>query len=391
MEDMKLAKCLFTVLFCILIAMVLPLSAQTKTKIEDKYLMYVGTYSQRDSKGIYVYRYELASGLVTPLGVAAESKDPSFLAIHPNHKFLYAVNESSYKGQTSGGLSAFSINADTGKLTPLNDVASRGADPCHLSIDRTGKYVLVANYTGGNVAVFPLLEDGRIGESSAFDQHKGTGPNASRQEAPHAHWIDLSPDNRFVLNADLGLDEIVVYRFDAGNGSLSPNDPPFAKVEPGAGPRHVAFHPNGKFVYVINELNSTVTTFSFDGKAGTLITLGVVPTLPASFKDENSPAEIVVHPSGKFVYASNRGHDSIAVFKVDPRKGTLTFVAHTPTQGKAPRNFEIDPAGKRMFVANHQSDNIVVFNIDPISGKLAPTGQEFKVSAPVCIRFMAQK
>jgi len=387
MDAMEMTRSLLTLLVTTFAAIPMIASAQTN----NKYLVYVGTYSQRGSQGIYVYRYDAGTGQMTPLGVAAQTKDPSFLVIHPNRKWLYAVNEGqTYKGQASGGVSAFAIDRATGKLAFLNEVASRGTDPCYIALDRTGKFALVANYSSGSVAVFPVLADGRLGEASAFDQHQGSGPNHARQEGPHAHWIDLSPDNRFALNADLGLDEILVYRFDAAKGSLTPNDPPFAKVDPGAGPRHIAFAPSGKFVYVISEIKATITSFSYDPKNGVLKKLEVVPTLPPDFKGENTSAEIVIHPNGRFLYVSNRGHDSIALFAIDPKSGRLTFVAYTPTQGKEPRNFEIDPSGTRLFVANQESDNIVEFQIDPKSGRLTPTGQEFKVSAPVCIRFMAE-
>ena len=377
------------VLFLIIASLAPATSAQTAKPTSHKYLMYVGTYTVRDSQGVYAYRYDSVSGQLEPLGLAAKTSNPSFLVVHPNHRFLYVANEDhDYQGQSSGIVSAFSIDPKTGKLTLLNQLASRGADPCHISVDSKGKFVLVANYTGGNLAVFPILEDGRLGEASEFIQHKGTGPNKERQEAAHAHWIDVSADNRFVLTADLGLDQVFVYGFDAGKGGLTPNEPPSAKLAPGAGPRHVAFHPNGRFVYVINELNSTVTTFSYDAKGGTLHELQTVPSLPKEFTEENSPAEIVVHPKGKFLYGSNRGHDSIVVYAIDPKKGTLTLVEHVPTKGKAPRNFEIDPEGKRLLVANQETDNIVVFRINAKTGRLTPTGQEIKVPAPVCIRFM---
>ena len=375
----RISLCLLLLIFC----------SSAVFAEAKKYLAYVGTYTVRGSKGIYAYRYDASTGQLEDLGLAAETPSPSFVAIHPNHKFLYAVNETDeYQGQSSGIVSAFSIDAKTGKLTLLNQMASRGASPCHISLDHTGKFVLVANYTGGNLAVFPVGKDGRLGEAADFIQHQGSGPNHDRQEKAHAHWIDLSPDNRFALNADLGLDEVFVYRFDATKGKLTPNDPPFAKVADGAGPRHVAFHPNGRFAYVINELNSTVTTFSYDAKAGRLHELQSVPTLPEDFSGKSTTAEIVVHPSGKFVYASNRGHDSLAVFVVDPSKGTLKFVEHVPVKGKTPRNFEIDPTGKRLLVANQESDNLVEFAIDATTGKLTATGTEIKVPAPVCIRFL---
>jgi 6-phosphogluconolactonase len=387
MDGMKLPRGFSSYLSVLLLVI---FSSSAVLAEANKYLVYVGTYTVRGSKGIYAYRYDASTGQLEDLGLAAETPSPSFLAISPNHKFLYAVNETGdYKGQSSGIVSAFSIDTKTGKLTLLNQVASRGADPCHISLDHTGKFVLVANYTGGNLAVFPVGEDGRLGETSDFVQHNGSGPNHERQEKAHAHWIDLSPDNRFALNADLGLDEVFVYKFNASKGKLTPNDPPFAKVDPGAGPRHLAFHPNGKFAYVIDEMKSTVATFSYKASAGTLHELQVVPTLPKDFSGESTTAEVVIHPNGKFLYGSNRGHDSLAVFAIDPSKGTLKFVEHVSVKGKTPRSFAIDPAGKRLLVANQESDNMVEFAIDASTGKLTPTGIELKVPAPVCVKFMA--
>jgi 6-phosphogluconolactonase len=357
-----------------------------------KYLVYVGTYTGDDtkSKGIYAFRYDAATAQVTPLGLAAETTSPSFVAVHPNGKFLYAVNElANYKGPNSGGVSAFAIDRATGKLTFLNELPSRGADPCYITVDKTGKFVLVANYTGGSVIVYPILEDGRLGEASAFVQHTGHGPNAERQEGPHAHSIDLSPDNRFAFVDDLGLDEVLVYKFDAAKGSLTPNNPPFAKLDPGAGPRHFALRPDGKFAYVVAEMGRSVTVFSNDASRGTLQHLQTVTTLPADFTGRNDDAEIEVHPSGKFLYASNRGHESIAVFAIDSAKGTLTTVEITSTGGKEPRSFEIDPTGTLLFAANQKSDNIVIFKIDAKTGKLTPTGQVLDVASPVCVKFLA--
>jgi 6-phosphogluconolactonase len=359
-----------------------------------KYIFYVGTYTADDgkatqSKGIYAFRYDAATAEITPLGLAAETTNPSWVVVHPNGNFLYATNElKDYKGPNSGGLSAFSIDHATGKLTFLNEVASRGADPCYASVDRTGKYLLVANYTGGSVAVFPIQQDGKLGEASAFIQHNGHGPNAQRQEAAHAHSIDLSPDNRFAFVDDLGLDELKIYRFDSSKGTLTPNDPPFAKVEAGAGARHFALAPSGKFAYVVDEMGSKVSVFASDLSNGTLHPLQTISTIPADFKGENDDAEIHIHPSGKFLYASNRGHDSIAVFSIDPGKGTLTLVEVTPTQGKIPRSFEIDPTGTLLFAANQKSDNIVVFKIDANTGRLTPTGKVLSVATPVAIKFM---
>jgi len=367
------------------------LAAAARAEQRGKYIFYVGTYTEdgSKSKGIYAYRFDADTGQITSLGLAAETTNPSFVALHPNGRFLYAVNEvGNYKGPNSGGVSAFSIDRAMGKLTFLNEVPSRGADPCYIIVDKTGKYVLVANYTGGSIAVFPVLEDGKLGEASAFVQHTGHGTNPSRQEGPHAHSIDLSPDNRLAMVDDLGLDELLVYKFDSAKGSLTPNDPPFAKLDPGAGPRHFALHPSGKFAYVISEMQSTVTVFSNDEKTGTLLRLQTISALPKDFTGQNDDAEIQMHPFGKFLYASNRGSDTIAVFATDPSKGTLTPVEYTPTQGKLPRSFEIDPTGKFLFAANQKSDNIVVFRIDVKTGRLTPTGQVLDVGSPVCVKFV---
>lgn len=355
------------------------------------YYMYVGTYTAEGStsKGIYVYRFDPGSARVTPIGLAAQTTNPSFLVVHPNHRFLYAVNEvGDYKGQKSGAVSAFAIDPATGKLTLLNEVASGGADPCYITVDKTGKFVLVANYTSGSIAAFPVLEDGRLGEHSALVQHTGHGTNPKRQEAPHAHSIDLSPDNNFAIVDDLGLDETLVYKFDNRKGSLTLNDPGSAKADPGAGPRHFALNPNGNFGYVIDEMGSTVSVLRFDAAAGVLHPLQTISTLPKDFSGQNDAAEIEVHPSGKFLYASNRGHDSIAVFAIDPDKGTLTLIEYVPTKGQSPRNFEIAPSGKLLFAANEKSDNIVIFRIDAQTGRLTPTGKVLDISQPVCVRFM---
>jgi 6-phosphogluconolactonase len=267
-------------------------------------------------------------------------------------------------------------------------VASKGSDPCYITVDKTGKYVLVANYTGGSVAVFPVLEDGRLGEASAFVQHTGHGANPERQAGPHAHSIDLSPDNRSAVVDDLGLDETLIYKFDSARGSLAP-DPGVAKAAPGAGPRHFAFHPNGKLAYVVDEMASTVAVFRYDTGSRALRPLQTISTLPESFSGHNTAAEIQVHPSGKFLYASNRGHDSISVFAIDASKGTLTPIEYASTKGATPRNFEIAPQGSLLFVANQKSDDIVVFAINPETGRLTPTGKVLEISRPVCVKFVA--
>jgi 6-phosphogluconolactonase len=383
---------LCSVIFLTAIAFSLFPAPPALARAHGQYLFYVGTSTEEGSKskGIYAFRFDAAGDQITPLGLAAETTNPSFVALHPNGRFLYAVNEiQNYKGPNRGGVSAFAIDRASGKLTFLNEVASRGADPCYITVDRTGKYVLVANYTGGSVAVFPILGDGKLGEASAFVRHTGHGTNPQRQEAAHAHSIDLSPDNRFAFVDDLGLNELLTYKFDDRKGSLTPNDPPFVKLDAGAGPRHFALHPTGKFGYVISEMHSTVTVFSADLEKGSFHALQTISALPKGFSGENDDAEIEIHPSGKFLYASNRGHDSIAVFAVDPGKGTLTLVEHTSTQGKTPRSFEIDPTGQYLFAENQKSDNIVVFRIDQKTGRLTATGQVIEVGSPVCAKFLA--
>jgi 6-phosphogluconolactonase len=356
-----------------------------------KYLVYIGTYTDQASagRGIYAYRYDSASGQFVSLGVAAQTQNPSFLALPSNGGFLYAVNEvGDYQGQHSGAVSAFRVDRKSGRLTFLNGVASRGADPCYISFDKTGHYALVANYTGGSVATFPVNEDGRLGEASAFVQQSGSSVNRERQESAHAHWIEVTPDNHFAFAADLGTDEVRVYRFDAKNGSLTPNHPQSAKLRPGSGPRHVALSPDGRFVYVLGELKSTVSAFKYDPNQGTLFELQTISALPEEFSGKNDAAELVMHPSGKFLYASNRGEDAIAGFKLDSQKGTLTPVEHVPTQGKTPRNIAIDPTGSLLLAANQDSNNIVIFKIDSATGRLASTGQKLEVPSPVCIVFL---
>lgn len=378
-------------LISLLISLTMPALA-APAKQEGKYLFFVGTYTQDGSKsqGIYSYRYDAATHEITSLGLAAETTNPSFVAPSPNGRFLFAVNEvQNYKGPNSGGVSAFSVDQVTGKLTFLNEVASRGADPCYITVDRTGKWVLVANYTGGSVAVFPILAGGRLGEASSFVQHTGHGADPKRQEGPHAHSIDLSPDNRFAFVDDLGLDELLIYKFDSAKGTLTPNDPPYAKLEPGSGPRHFALGKSGQFVYVVSEMKGTVTVFSNDPRTGALHTLQTVSTLPEGFKGDVEDAEVEIHPSGKFLYASNRGDgNSIAVFAIDAAKGKLTPIDITPTQGKAPRHFAFDPTGTLLLAENMSSSNIVVFRIDQQTGKLTPTGQTLEVGQPVCVKFV---
>jgi 6-phosphogluconolactonase len=296
----------------------------------------------------------------------------------------------SFAGRKTGSVSGYAVIPETGKLKPLNSQPSGGPGPCHVTVDKEGKNLLVANYSGGSVAVLPIADDGSLKEPSCVIQHKGTGPNKSRQEGPHAHSINLDPAGRFAFAADLGLDKLLIYRFDAAKGTLTPSDPPFASVAPGAGPRHLAFHPNGRFAYVINEMGMTVTAFAYDAERGALKELQTVPTLPAGRETTpaDSTAEVAVHPSGKFLFGSNRGHNSIAIFSVDAETGKLTPAGHESTQGKTPRNFGIDPTGAFLLAANQDTSNVVVFRIDLKTGLLSPTGSSVQVPLPVCVKFV---
>lgn len=351
-----------------------------------EYIVYLGTGGSK-TKGIYACRFNPATGSLSDPVLAAEASNPSFLAVHPSLKYLYAVGETGGRGR-GGTVSAFSMDRKTGKLTLLNTVSSGGPGPCHLVVDKTGKNVLVANYSGGSVAVLPIQADGSLSDRSSFIQHSGSSVDKARQEGPHAHSINVSPDNRFAVVADLGLDEVLVYRFDAVKGTLAPNDPPFAKVAPGAGPRHFTFHPNGKFGYVINEMGSTVTAFAWDARRGVLSEIQTISTLPAGFTGTNYDAEVITDRAGRFLYGSNRGHDSIALFSIDPRKGTLRFVETVSSQGKFPRNFNLDPTGAWMLVGNQNTDNVAVYKVDGSTGRITPTGRQVQAPSPICIKFV---
>jgi 6-phosphogluconolactonase len=349
-------------------------------------LVYFGTYTGPKSKGIYISRFDSATGKLGAPELAAETKNPSFLAVAPGQRFLYAANE---VGQ--GTVSAFRLDSGTGKLTSLNQQASGGSGPCHLAVDATGKCLLVANYGSGSIAALLVHADGSLGEAANPIQHTGSSANPQRQAGPHAHSIYLSPDNRFALNCDLGLDKIFAYHLDAGAGKLSAGDPPFATVAPGSGPRHLVFSADGKFVYVINEMASTVTVFSHATANATMAEVQTISTLPKDFSGSSTCAEIVLHPNGKFLYGSNRGHNSIAVFAADKQTGKLTFIEHQPTQGRTPRNFAIDPTGRWLLAENQDSDSVVVFAIDADTGQLKPTGQTVSIGAPVCAVFVGEK
>ncbi len=353
-----------------------------------KLWVYIGTYTGKESKGIYLSQLDLKSGELTHPFLAGETANPSFVAIHPNRRFLYAVNETEeFHGNKTGSVTAFSIDQKSGHLTLLNQQPSNGTDPCHIIVDKAGKHVLIANYGSGSASVLPILANGHLGPASCTVQHSGKGANPQRQEGPHAHSANLDASNHFALIADLGLDKIMVYHYDSSAGTLVANDPPAAIIAPGSGPRHFAFHPNGKFGYGINEMSSTVTAFEYDSAAGVLKTVQTISSYPDEFKGDTFTAEIQISPNGKFVYGSNRGHDSIVIYAVDSTSGLLKVAGYQSTQGRVPRGFGIDPTGAYLIAGNQNSDSVVIFRIDPDTGLLNPTGQSLHVAAPVCIEF----
>jgi 6-phosphogluconolactonase len=354
-------------------------------------LVYFGTYTGKTSRGVYVSRLDRASGSLSAPGLAAETTNPSFLAVHPSRPFLYAVNEvGSFAGQKTGSVSAFAIDRASGLLALLNQQPSEGADPAHLVVDRDGRHVVVANYSGATVAVLPIEPDGRLRAPATVRRHEGSSVNRARQNEPHPHGIALDRANRFAYVTDLGLDKVLIYRFDASNGALDGGAGAFAAVRPGSGPRHIAIHPGGRFAYVINEMACTVTAFGVDRDGGALRELATVSTLPPgqAVARGYSTAEIAVHPSGRFLYGSNRGHDTIAVFAIDASSGSLTLVEHEPTQGRTPRGFGIEPEGTHLIVGNQRSDSVVVMRIDAKTGALAPTGTSVTVGSPVSVEFV---
>jgi 6-phosphogluconolactonase len=370
--------------------LLLVVTASTAWAAEGRERIYFGTYGQGPRDGVFVAELDLATGQVTEPRLAGRAVNASFVALHPDHGHLYTVAEvSSLGGRRTGGVVAFAITPETGALHQINEQQSGGAGPCHLVVDKEGKDVLVANYEGGSVAVLPIDARGGLKRASSIQLNHGKGVNRARQEAAHAHSVNLDAANRFAFVADLGVDKVFVYRFDPAAGKLTANQPPAVQVATGAGPRHLAFDRTGRFAYVIDELDSTITAFWYDAENGTLSRIQVVPTLPKDFHGENTASEVAVHPTGKFVYGANRGHDSLAIFSVDPVSGKLTAEGHESTQGKTPRNFAIDPTGAFLLAANQDSDSVVIFRIDAATGRLRPTGQKLQIHQPVCIRYLA--
>jgi 6-phosphogluconolactonase len=366
----------------------LGLSGRRFTLGTDERLAFVGTYTDDGrSHGIYRLRLNTATGALRLDGLAAKSDSPSFLAMHPSGRVLYAVNElSEFGGQPTGSLSAFSVARGTGALTLLDQLPSHGKAPCYVSVDRSGRVALVANYGGGSIVSFTLHSNGRLGAARTIVTHEGHGADADRQAAPHAHCIMTDPANKFVLAADLGLDSVLVYPFDARTGSISTAGHGVA-TKPGAGPRHFVFHPNGRFLYVVNELDSTLDVYTYQAEGGVLDEVQVTPASPGGMAERNHPADVHVAASGRFLYASNRGDDTIAVFAIDGSGGQLTAVEQVPTGGKAPRSFALDPTGRFLVAANQRSDSIVSFRVDTATGRLTPTGSTVELASPVCVRF----
>jgi 6-phosphogluconolactonase len=376
----------------VILLLLVAFSCVASHAVDYKYLVFIGTYTGNSSQGIYAYRFDPAGGELSSVGLAAATENPSFLVADPKGRFLYAVNElETFNGAKTGALSAFAIDRDSGKLRLLQQVASLGAAPAHLSLDKTARYVLVTNYNGGNMAVFPIKDSGELGPHSALEQRAGSSVNPERQGGPHPHSILTSNDNRFALSADLGTDQLLVYRFDAKNGSLSPDNPAFAKIKPGSGPRHFAFAPSGRFVYLANEMASTVEVFAYDEGFGTLDSKQTVSTLPKAFTGKNEVAEIVVDATGRSLYVSNRGDDSISVFGINAKDGTLSFVERVASGGKVPRNFALDPTGRWLLAANQESNNIQLFRVDSGTGRLTAASRVSNIVAPVCIIFVPIK
>jgi 6-phosphogluconolactonase len=346
----------------------------------DATLVYVGTYTD----SIHIYRLNTDLGTLRPVGVADGARNPSYLTIAAQQRILYAVNE-----LDQGAVTAFAIDRATGELRRLNQQSSQGMAPCHVSVDASGRFVLVANYGDGALGVLPITKDGGLGAAVSVIQHRGSGRDPSRQAGPHAHCVVLDRLGRYVFAVDLGIDKVMIYRFDSRTGKLSPSSQPFFQTRPGAGPRHFELHPNGNFGYLINELDSSVTALACDTGAGTLQELQTLSTLPAGFAGTNFPADVHVHPSGKFVYGSNRGHDSIVAFAVDDATGKLGLLAHEPTRGNFPRNFGIDPTGQILIAANQNSDSLSVFRINQNTGKLSAVGDTIAVPKPVCVKFFS--
>ena len=371
-----------------LLSLIAAAPAAWAAKSAKAYWVYVGASTRKTSKGIYVSKLDAESGAFTEPRLAAETLNPLFLKIHPNGRTLYAAGELPGTQSTQGGVSAYSIDPASGKLTFLNQAPSRGGQPIYLDVDKTGKTLLMANYGSGSVAALPLKNDGSLGEITSFIQHEGSSVNPQRQAGPHAHCVEVSPNNKFALVPDLGLDKILVYRLNAALSKIEPAEPPFLKIRDGSGPRHVTFHPKKAVAYLINELSSTITVMRWNGSRGSVTEVQTLSTLPADYTGRNATAEVRVHPSGEFLYGSNRIHNSISLFAIQS-DGTLRLVENTPTEGQIPNSFALDPTGRWLVTVNQNSDTVVSFSINPADGRLKATGHVLQVDSPAAVRMLA--
>ena len=354
----------------------------------DEHYMIVGTYTSGKSEGIYVYKFNSKTGEFNHVSTAKNVSNPSYLTVSPDEKFVYAVNENHAKEKFGGMVSSFSFNKKEGTLTPINQKASEGNDPCYISVDKTGKWAVIANYSSGTASVLPVKKDGSLDSAVSFIQHEGSGVNSDRQEGPHAHSAVLSKDNNYAFICDLGLDKIMIYSFNNKTGKLTPASTPYVETEPGAGPRHFDFHPNNKFAYLIEELTGSISAYAYRGN-GQLDLIQNISALPPEYTGSVGSADIHVSPDGKFLYASNRGEsNTIAIFKINPQSGELMLAGHQSTMGKTPRNFNFDPSGNFLLVANQNSDDIIIFKRDKQTGLLSDTGKKIEVGNPVCIKWV---
>ena len=372
-----LAFCVYMLLGC----------TEMETTPSETIRFFVGTGTSEVEAGLYTMKMDMQTGVLSKEHQFGDVVAPNFLVLSPDGQFLYSVNRTE-SWDDQGAVSAFAVNSETGALTFLNEVPSAGQGPCYINIDPTGRFIVVANYSSGTVALYPIREDGTLEEATSIMQHEGSGPDESRQEGPHAHYIHFSQDGQYVLSADLGIDKVMIYALDKEEQALVPHSTPFAAVEAGSGPRHLAFHPNQRNVYLMNELSGTVTAFNASLNEGGLETLQTLSSLPEGFSGANKSADIHVHPSGNFLYASNRGDsDSIAIFRIDDA-GLLSYQGEQSEGIIWPRNFAIDPSGTFMLVANRHDDSITVFRVNQDTGALDPTGHRIEVPEPVCIRFL---
>ncbi len=379
---MKLIGQLFFI-FLVFFNTIIFAQKSSKKSMNNDFHLLVGTYTSGKSEGIYTFKFNVKTGEFTPESIAKNIKNPSFLAVSPNSKYVYSAGET----DKQGSVHSFSFDKKTGILTPLTTQSANGNYPCHVAIDKTGKWVICGNYGAGNLSVFPVEADGSLGKATQTIQHEGKSTNPGNQESPHVHSINIAPNNMDVFVADLGIDKIMTYFLDIKTGKLSSGNPPFTKIKSSSGPRHFAFHPNGKFAYCIQEISGEVV--AFDYKNGALNAIQTISTKPADLKGDLNCADIQISPDGKFLYGSNRVHDSLVIYEVDAKTGKLTYVAHQSVLGKKPRNFMIDPTGNFVLVANQDSDNIVIFKRDAVKGTLIPTGREIAVPNPVCLKMVS--